>query len=267
MKIIYILLSSCIIFLFFLFNAHADQSLNEISNFAKEICDDIQAKGKRTITATEVEAELKGKIGKVFKYIGVDVGADGKYTIGKSQEEYEGIPYGSISEQMSDCRSCRLEISKLLLNERRKVLERLDNDHLSKRKFEVEELSTEYQNLKERFIKFAIVNKEVNNSSPLPLGGFDKHTYSEYIETKMKTMDGAMQTTLLMATLSQPLKEIQEGTKIINRSLDQAMRGKISQSDEFIQLKNDGLSLSHKTQAVLFEMVDLMQKRASSMRK
>ena len=260
MKRVYIPLSSCALAALFSFNVYAD-SLAEISEFSKEICDDIKASGNRTITKTDVEAKLQGNIGKVAKYIGVDFGADGKLTIGDSKEEYEGLPYESISGQMNDSRSCKLEISKMLIRERKKVTARLDNNQLSSRELEIKELSKEYQTLKNRFIAFANNNNQIDGSLNLPPGVFDKDSFGKHVKGKLEVMGGQMQSMLLMMSLMPTLREIGEGTKNINRSLEDASGQTLAKTDEYISLKNDSNTLSLRSQAVLFEMIDLAQKR------
>ena len=241
--------------------AYAD-SLSDISEFSKEICDDIQANGNRSITKTEVEAKLQGSMGKIAKYIGVNVGADGKLTIGDTKEEYEGLPYESIAEQMSDSRSCKLEISKILIAERKKVAERLDSTQLSLREIEIREISKEYQELKKKFVAFADKNGEVDVTRSLPSGVFDKDSYGKHVKGKLEVMGGQMQSMLLMMSFVPTLQEVAEGTKNITRSLESVSGYEISQNDEYISLKRETNALGQRSQAVLFEIIDLTKNRS-----
>lgn len=97
-------------------------TLAEISQFAKEVCDDIKPQGNKKITKTELEGRLKGDMGRIAKFIGAQVGVDGKLTYGDTDEQYSGLPIGSLAAQMSDSRACKKEISKMLLGERKKIL-------------------------------------------------------------------------------------------------------------------------------------------------
>lgn len=234
-------------------------SLSEISQFSKEVCDDIQASGSRNISKTDIETKLKGNIGRVAKMIGVDVGANGELTIGETQEEYEGLPYESISEQMRDSRLCKLQISRMLIQERKKVIKRLDDKQLSSREFEVKEISRDYQKLKDKFIAYADKEEKIENVKNLPLGIFNKDSYSKNIRGKLETMDGQMQSMLLVMSFMPILQEIQEGIKIMSQSIKNYY---IHQSGEYLSLKNEADALGQRTQAVLFEMLDLMQKAA-----
>ncbi|MGY6274076.1 hypothetical protein [Methylomonas sp. MgM2] len=260
MKYVYVYLWSCVLGMPFSVSAHAD-SLSEISKFSKEICNDIQTSGNRTIKKTDIEAKLQGNIGKVAKYIGLDIGADGQLTIGDTKEEYDGLPYEDISEQMSDSRSCKLQLSKMLINERKKVTERLDDRQLSSHESEIKELSNEYQNLRAKFIALANDNKEIDNARNLPQGIFNRDNYGQHIKGKLETMGGQMQSVLLMISFMPTLKEITEGTKNISRSLEHASGQNISQSDEYRSIKNASDELNQRSQAILFEMMDLAQKR------
>ncbi len=242
------------------FNAHAD-SLMEISKFSKDICDDIETKGNRIITKTDVKAQLKGKMGKIAKYIGADLGVDGKLTIGKTKEEYEGLPYESISEQMIDSRSCKREISKMLIQERKKVSKRLNKDQLFLRESELKELSEAYQSLKVKFTALAKKNNQIDVTRNLPEGLFNKDGYGQHVKGKLESMGGQMQSMLLMMSFMPVLQEISKGTKKIDRSLKNSGGHKLSKNKEFLSLKNEAQELSLRSQAILFEMLDLVQKR------
>lgn len=127
MRIIVLLFLS--VFPFNLVNA--TDSLEEISKFSKDICDEINPKGNKKISKADIEGRLEGDMGKIAKFIGVTLEADGKITYGESNEEYEGLPLDSISEQMSDSRSCKKEISMMLIKERKKVSDRSDKKKLA----------------------------------------------------------------------------------------------------------------------------------------
>lgn len=242
------------------FNAQAD-SLSEISNFSKEICDDIDTKGSHTISKTEIQAKLEGEIGKVAKFIGAKIGADGKITIGENKVEYDGLPYDSLSEQMTNSRSCKLEISKMLINERKKLVEGLDKNQLSSREDEIKELSNEYRALRERFYKLTSSNKQIDSSRHLPEGRFDSEIYDAHIQNKLGAMGGQMQSVLLMMTFMPIVREISEGSEQITDTLDDAKEAEISKSQEFMAIKNKSRELNQRSQAILLESVDLVQKK------
>lgn len=98
---------------FFIGFANAE-SLNEISIFAKDICDDIRPAG--SIKKEEVEAKLKGKIGSIAKLIGGSVSIDG--SLSRGDTVYEGLPFDELPAVMKDARSCKKDIAKMLLKER-----------------------------------------------------------------------------------------------------------------------------------------------------
>ena len=92
-------------------------SLSEISAFAKDICDDIRTEGK--ISKKEISAKLQGEIEGIAKLFGVSVSSDGKLKL--NEEEYIGLPYESLPEQMSNSRECKKDISKMLIKERQEI--------------------------------------------------------------------------------------------------------------------------------------------------
>lgn len=111
---------NAIIFLFasHLVPAFAESSdLNAISLFAKDVCDEIAIGG--SIRREQVEGNLGGKVSGIAKLIGAEAEADGSLTV--EEQTYEGIPYGDLPEQMNNARECRLELTKLLLQERATV--------------------------------------------------------------------------------------------------------------------------------------------------
>lgn len=101
--------------------------LSDIAVFVNDVCDEIVAKGKRNITRTDLEASIEGNIGKIAKYIGIKIGANGKAIVSNTEEEYEGLPYDTLSEQMTDSRSCKRALSKQLIEERNKVTSKLES--------------------------------------------------------------------------------------------------------------------------------------------
>lgn len=100
-------------------NVYAD-SLNDISKFAKEICDDIRPEGK--INKSEVEAKLNGNISGIAKLIGGSLNIDG--TISSGSTKYKGLPYEMLPTVMKDARECKQDIAKMLLNERSTIKRR-----------------------------------------------------------------------------------------------------------------------------------------------
>lgn len=90
---------------------------SEIAKFAKEICDEIRPEG--TITRQEIEGRLQGEVGGVARAIGLSVGADGKLRHDKT--EYKGLPIEKVSDQMKDARDCRLQVTKMLVEERNRL--------------------------------------------------------------------------------------------------------------------------------------------------
>jgi hypothetical protein len=85
------------------------EGLKEISDFAKEVCDEISAEGQ--ITRSKIELKLNGNITGLAKALGLKAGAGGTYT--RNNESYKGVPYEKLPEQMSDSRACKRELSGL----------------------------------------------------------------------------------------------------------------------------------------------------------
>jgi hypothetical protein len=96
--------------------AHAE-SLTDISTFSKDICDEIATEGE--IRRDTIEGKIGGKLSGVAKLIGASIGADGSIKIDK--EKYNGIPYESLPEQLSDARDCRKQLTLIFLKERQEV--------------------------------------------------------------------------------------------------------------------------------------------------
>lgn len=93
------------------------ETLNDISTFAKSICDEVSLSG--SINRSTIKAEIAGNIKPLSKLLGVKFNAKGMYTLNNT--EYQGLPYDSLPEQMKDSRTCKKEISFLLLEERHRI--------------------------------------------------------------------------------------------------------------------------------------------------
>jgi len=106
------------------------ESLNDISKFAKEMCDEIRTEGK--ITRTEIEAQLGGNMGGVAKLLGASMGIDGR--IKTENTDFSGLPYNELSKEMSSARQCRKELSTMLIKGRQELRsdEKTENDELLK---------------------------------------------------------------------------------------------------------------------------------------
>jgi len=92
-------------------------SLSDISQFANEICDKIEAKG--SVSSSQIAAALYGSAGTISKLIGAKVKANGNIQLNNS--EYKGIPYKELSEQMLDSRNCKKELAYALLEKSRVI--------------------------------------------------------------------------------------------------------------------------------------------------
>jgi len=93
------------------------QSLTEISDFAADICDEIAQSGE--ITKQKIEGNINGKLSGVAKLLGGSLDAGGKIVV--DEENYVGVPYEKLSDQLSNARECRRELAKTLLDERRRI--------------------------------------------------------------------------------------------------------------------------------------------------
>ena len=114
-----------IIFIFiFTFNIIYAESLNNISKFANQICDEVKPKG--FINRSEIKIKLSGQISPLSKILGVKLKSDGTYKI--NDTKFEGLPYQSIPKQMKDSRECKKEIVFLLLEER-KFINKIKNQN------------------------------------------------------------------------------------------------------------------------------------------
>ena len=94
------------------------ESLDDISKFAREICDSIGTEG--SITRQQIEGALDGEAkGTFVKLIGASLTADGRIKI--DETHYYHLPHEALPAQMQDARACRKEIAELLLAERQVV--------------------------------------------------------------------------------------------------------------------------------------------------
>lgn len=91
-------------------------SLNEINKFASDICGKVATKGR--IESSEIKATIEGKISPKFlaKILGTNVTANGSLVTKNSN--YDGLPYESLSIQMTDARQCRKELALMLLKQK-----------------------------------------------------------------------------------------------------------------------------------------------------
>ncbi|ASW79694.1 hypothetical protein EAY24_27265 [Vibrio anguillarum] len=96
----------------------AISSLSEISQFAKEICEQIKANG--SVSSTEVKAKLQGNAGTISKLIGAKIDGSGDFIV--HNNIYKGIPYEELSVQMLDSRDCKLQLAYSLID-RKKAIE------------------------------------------------------------------------------------------------------------------------------------------------
>ena len=90
------------------------ESLNNISKFANQICDEIETNG--SISRSEIKIKLSRRLSPLSKILGVRLNANGSYKI--NDTKFEGLPYESIPQQMKDLRECKKEIVFMLLEER-----------------------------------------------------------------------------------------------------------------------------------------------------
>jgi hypothetical protein len=97
-----------------IFNLIYAESLDNISKFANQICDEIETSG--SISRSDIKIKLFGKISPLSKILGVKLNANGSYRI--NDIKFEGLPYQFIPKQMKDSRECKKEIVFILLEER-----------------------------------------------------------------------------------------------------------------------------------------------------
>jgi len=131
------------IFSFIFSSITLGETLDDISQFAESICGEFKTKG--SIESSELKTAIKGQINpKVLsKFLGVKVLADGSYSIkGKT---YDGFPYDSLPEHISDVLQCKKEIAFMFIEERKNIKDsnlkvkkttiKLKNDSLQRAKF------------------------------------------------------------------------------------------------------------------------------------
>lgn len=92
-------------------------SNSEIVAFAYSICDEIRTEG--IITRREIEGKISADANRVAKLVGLSVGADGK--LKDERTEYKGLPFDKIADQVQGARTCRLEVAKMLIDERNRL--------------------------------------------------------------------------------------------------------------------------------------------------
>lgn len=110
------------------FPSYAD-SLEEISIFAKDICDEIRVEG--VITREKIEGKLHGEVKGIAELLGASVGAEGIILV--DELKYKGLPYEKLSDQMKDARDCRKQLATMLIQERKKVSSGTEERWKSKR--------------------------------------------------------------------------------------------------------------------------------------
>lgn len=106
MKIIH-----CLPFVLFSSSSLQSATLDEIADFASRQCEEIHASGK--VTQSQITAQLKGQGEALVKLIGGTVTADGNYKSNIS--EFEGVPYDELAGQLTDVRSCKQNLTSLIL--------------------------------------------------------------------------------------------------------------------------------------------------------
>ena len=97
--------------------------LNTISQFAKEICGEIETVGE--ISRSTIKAKISGNIKPLSKLLGIMVEADGTYILENS--EHRGLPYESLPQQMANLMQCKKEIAFLLISEKDYIKESSQN--------------------------------------------------------------------------------------------------------------------------------------------
>ena len=238
------------------------ESLDKISQFAKEICDEIKQEGKTKISKKDIEGKLINKDQQVANMIGAKI-TGGKITYGEANEEYEGLPLTALPEQMSDSRDCKKEMAKMLLKERKKVKKKLSQAQLGTREDEIKDLSKEYANLREDFNVFADTNKIDRIDQKIPHGQFNTQGYDDHIKSKLGAMSGKYQGMLLMITLMPTIQEVSKGAKTIKNALDNVdvkkYTGNKTKETQYISMQQRAQILEQRSTAMLLEMSDLVQ--------
>jgi len=95
--------------------AHAD-SLDEIASFAQKICSQSLS---GTETSTALSANLNGDVSGLAKALGISVSAGG--LVKHDGTRYEGIPKDKLPSSIPTPAQCKLELAKVLLEERARL--------------------------------------------------------------------------------------------------------------------------------------------------
>jgi len=112
-------LVACAFFVLFESVAGAQVSSNdEIAAFARSVCDDL-AGAEGTITRREVELKVAGEASGIARLVGLSIGSDGK--LKHDRTDYEGLPFDKVAAQMQGALACRLELARMLINERTRL--------------------------------------------------------------------------------------------------------------------------------------------------
>ena len=101
----------------FIYSPVYSASLKEISEFAKDICDEISVGGN--INRKQIEGKIEGNVSGLAKLIGASVGVDGTLKI--DDTNYTGLPYENVAEQMTGARDCRQQLATMLIDERDRI--------------------------------------------------------------------------------------------------------------------------------------------------
>lgn len=91
-------------------------SLQEIATFSERICSNIV---EGHITRTNIETSIKADIPGLAKAMGLSVGADG--TLKHGDETYVGIPIEKLPAEILTPAQCKLELAKILIEERNRL--------------------------------------------------------------------------------------------------------------------------------------------------
>lgn len=108
-------------FLIFIFPIHA-QTLEEIAAFAERICSDIP---EGQFSKETIEGKFKGDLPQLAKLLGASINADGSISV--AGISYKGIPYDKLSANIPTLRECKLEVTRLLLEERARIARDVSN--------------------------------------------------------------------------------------------------------------------------------------------
>ena len=92
----------------------ATESLEEIRDFANDICTNIEG----SITRSAVEGKVTAS-SSALKLLGVNVSVDGTASV--NNEKYKGIPFEKLPDDMKDPIKCKQELSTMMLKERSEI--------------------------------------------------------------------------------------------------------------------------------------------------